>query len=78
MIAVVIFAKPDLMLLDKPTNHLSIRAIMWLARELSTSETWSDRIVVMVSHDHHFMDEVCSDCLYIWGAAKRFTQARDN
>ena len=66
------------MLLDEPTNHLSILAVMWLARELSTSDTWKDRIVVIVSHDRHFMDEVCTDCLHISGAAKRLTQARGN
>ena len=65
-------------LLDEPTNHLSILAVMWLARELSTSDTWKDRIVVIVSHDRHFMDEVCTDCLHISGAAKRLTQARGN
>ena len=67
-----------IVLLDEPTNHLSILAVMWLARELSTSETWKDRIVVIVSHDRHFMDEVCTDCLHISGAAKRLTQARGN
>lgn len=78
MLAAAIFAKPDLLLLDEPTNHLSILAVMWLARELSTSETWKERIVVIVSHDRHFMDEVCTDCLHISGAAKRLTQARGN
>jgi ATP-binding cassette subfamily F protein 3 len=78
MLAAAIFAKPDLLLLDEPTNHLSILAVMWLARELATSETWKERIVVIVSHDRHFMDEVCTDCLHISGAAKRLTQCRGN
>ncbi|KAL7543603.1 hypothetical protein ACHAXR_012904 [Thalassiosira sp. AJA248-18] len=78
MLAAAIFAKPDLLLLDEPTNHLSILAVMWLARELATSDTWKERIVVIVSHDRHFMDEVCTDCLHISGAAKRLTQARGN
>mmetsp|Transcript_16229 Transcript_16229/g.24781 ORF Transcript_16229/g.24781 Transcript_16229/m.24781 type:complete len:637 (+) Transcript_16229:251-2161(+) len=78
MLAAAIFAKPDLLLLDEPTNHLSILAVMWLARELATSDTWKDRIVVIVSHDRHFMDEVCTDCLHISGAAKKLTQARGN
>jgi ATP-binding cassette subfamily F protein 3 len=60
------------------TNHLSILAVMWLARELSTSETWKERMVILVSHDRHFMDEVCTDCLHISGAAKRLTQCRGN
>ena len=78
MLAAAIFAKPDLLLLDEPTNHLSILAVMWLARELATNDTWKERIVVIVSHDRHFMDEVCTDCLHISGVAKRLTQARGN
>jgi len=78
MLAAAIFAKPDLLLLDEPTNHLSILAVMWLARELATSEIWKERMVVIVSHDRHFMDEVCTDCLHISGAAKRLTQCRGN
>mmetsp|Transcript_23999 Transcript_23999/g.43001 ORF Transcript_23999/g.43001 Transcript_23999/m.43001 type:complete len:782 (-) Transcript_23999:30-2375(-) len=78
MLAAAIFAKPDLLLLDEPTNHLSILAVLWLARELTTNETWKDRTIVLVSHDRHFMDEVCSDCLHISGAAKRLTQSRGN
>lgn len=78
MLAAAIFAKPDLLLLDEPTNHLSILAVMWLARELSTSETWKQRIIVIVSHDRHFLDEVCSDCLHISGASRRLTQSKGN
>ena len=78
MLAAALFAKPDLLLLDEPTNHLSILAVMWLARELSKSETWQDRIVVIVSHDRHFMDDVCSDVLHISGAARTLTQSRGN
>ena len=78
MLAAAIFAKPDLLLLDEPTNHLSILAVMWLARELATSETWKRRIIVIVSHDRHFLDEVCSDCLHISGASRRLTQSRGN
>jgi ATP-binding cassette subfamily F protein 3 len=78
MLAAAIFAAPDMLLLDEPTNHLSILAVMWLARELATSETWKERIVIIVSHDRHFMDEVCTDCLHISGAAKRLTQCRGN
>jgi len=78
MLAAAIFAKPDLLLLDEPTNHLSILAVMWLARELSTSATWKERIVVLVSHDRHFMDEVCTDCLHVSGAARKLTQCKGN
>lgn len=53
---ILFIIRPDLLLLDEPTNHLSILAVLWLARELSTSETWQDRIIVIVSHDRYFTD----------------------
>jgi ATP-binding cassette, subfamily F, member 3 len=59
-------------------DHLSILAVMWLARELSTSPTWKTQIVIIVSHDRHFMDEVVTDCLHISGAARRLTQCKGN
>ena len=77
-LAAAIFAKPDLLLLDEPTNHLSIGAVLWLARELATSETWQQRMVVIVSHDRCFLDEVTSDTLHVSGAAKKLTQSRGN
>ena len=58
MLAAAIFARPDMLLLDEPTNHLSILAVMWLARELATNPVWDERIIVIVSHDRHFLDEV--------------------
>ena len=78
MLAAAIFARPDLLLLDEPTNHLSITAVMWLARELSTNPVWKERTIVIVSHDRSFLDEVCSDCLHISGAARKLTQSRGN
>lgn len=50
-LAAALFAKPDVLLLDEPTNHLSIDAVMWLTREIATSATWDERVVVVVSHD---------------------------
>mmetsp|Transcript_21509 Transcript_21509/g.44843 ORF Transcript_21509/g.44843 Transcript_21509/m.44843 type:complete len:720 (+) Transcript_21509:81-2240(+) len=78
MLAAAIFSRPDVLLLDEPTNHLSIRAVLWLSRELATNDVWKERIVVIVSHDRAFLDEVCTDCLHISGVAKRLTQARGN
>uniref|UniRef100_A0A7S3JZ96 ABC transporter domain-containing protein n=1 Tax=Aureoumbra lagunensis TaxID=44058 RepID=A0A7S3JZ96_9STRA len=74
-LAAALFARPDLLLLDEPTNHLSIAAVLWLARELEESEVWQDRIIVIVSHDRAFLDQVCTDVLHISGAAKRLTQS---
>lgn len=75
MLAAAIFGKPDMLLLDEPTNHLSIGAVLWLARELKTNPTWEDRIIVVVSHDRFFLDEVCGDVLHVSGVAKRLTQS---
>ncbi|KAJ8608392.1 hypothetical protein CTAYLR_008157 [Chrysophaeum taylorii] len=73
-LAAALFSKPDLLLLDEPTNHLSISAVLWLAEELTTSPVWADRIVVVVSHDRVFLEDVCTDVLHISGAARRLTQ----
>ena len=70
-LAAALFAQPDILFLDEPTNHLSIAAVMFLARELSTNPVWASRIIVTVSHDRHFLDEVTTDSLHISGAAKR-------
>lgn len=75
MLAAAIFAKPDMLLLDEPTNHLSILAVMWLARELATSDVWRDRIIIVVSHDRYFIDEVCTHMLHISGVSRRLTQS---
>ena len=53
-------------------------ATPWLARELSTSSTWTSRAVVVVSHDRHFLDAATTDSLHISGAAKRLTPHRMN
>jgi ATPase subunit of ABC transporter with duplicated ATPase domains len=59
------------------TNHLSIQAVLWLSHELVT-EAWANRIVVVVSHDRFFLDEVCSDTLHLSARAKHLTPSRGN
>ena len=73
-----LFARPDVLLLDEPTNHLSIAAVLWLARELGDRSRWAGRVIVCVSHDRAFIDEVCTDTLHISGAARRLTSHRGN
>ena len=77
-LASALFASPDLLLLDEPTNHLSIEAVLWLSHELSTNPKWAKRIVICVSHDRAFLDDVTTDQLHISGAARRLTQSRGN
>ena len=52
----VLFANPDIMLLDEPTNNLDIDTIRWLESVLSDSK--ATRIII--SHDRHFLNAVCS------------------
>jgi len=77
-LASALFAKPDVLLLDEPTNHLSIDAVLWLQRTLANGTEWKNRIVVVVSHDRTFINEVCGDMLHISGVARRLTHHKGN
>lgn len=50
------FGKPDILLLDEPTNHLDIQAVRWLEDFLADFEG----TVLVVSHDRHFLNNVCT------------------
>ena len=52
-------AEPDVLLLDEPTNHLDILSIRWLEKFLQGFKG----IVVVISHDHRFLDNVCTHIL---------------
>ena len=56
LLAQALFGNPDILLLDEPTNHLDVRAIRWLERFLGDFEN----TVIVVSHDRHFLNEVCT------------------
>ena len=56
LLAQALFGKPDILLLDEPTNHLDIIAIRWLEEFLSEY----DKTVIVVSHDRHFLNQVCT------------------
>ena len=56
LLAQALFGEPDVLLLDEPTNHLDIYAIRWLENFLLEFEN----TVVVVSHDRHFMNKVCT------------------
>jgi len=55
----VLAASPDALLLDEPTNHLDILSIRWLEKFLQEYPG----IVVVISHDHRFLDNVSTDIL---------------
>jgi len=56
LLAQALFGKPDILLLDEPTNHLDIFAIQWLEDFLLNFEN----TVIVVSHDRHFLNKVCT------------------
>ncbi|MDE5885333.1 MAG: ATP-binding cassette domain-containing protein [Oscillospiraceae bacterium] len=56
LLAQALFGNPDIILLDEPTNHLDIEAIRWLEDFLS--EYFGT--VIVVSHDRHFLNNVCT------------------
>ena len=56
LLAQALFGNPDILLLDEPTNHLDINAINWLEDFLLDF----DGTVIVVSHDRHFLNTVCT------------------
>jgi len=56
LLAQVLFAEPDIMLLDEPTNNLDINAIHWLEDILNERNC----TMVIISHDRHFLNSVCT------------------
>lgn len=56
LLAQALFGNPDILLLDEPTNGLDIETIGWLENFLADYEN----VVLVVSHDRHFLDAVCT------------------
>jgi ATPase subunit of ABC transporter with duplicated ATPase domains len=56
LLAQAILGNPDILLLDEPTNDLDVDTIAWLENFLANFEN----IVIVVSHDRHFLDAVCT------------------
>ncbi|MEY2635803.1 MAG: hypothetical protein RLZZ197_279 [Bacteroidota bacterium] len=56
LLAQALFGNPDILLLDEPTNNLDIDSILWLEGYLMNFKN----TVIVVSHDRHFLDNVCT------------------
>ncbi|MAQ17068.1 MAG: hypothetical protein CMN30_20025 [Sandaracinus sp.] len=56
LLARAVFGEPDILLLDEPTNHLDVDSILWLEEFLYNFKS----TVIVVSHDRHFLDRVCT------------------
>lgn len=56
LLAQALFGDPDILLLDEPTNHLDIKSINWLENFLLNFKN----TVIVVSHDRHFLNKVCT------------------
>jgi ATPase subunit of ABC transporter with duplicated ATPase domains len=56
LLAQVLFADPDIMLLDEPTNNLDINSIRWLEDVLNARSS----TMIIISHDRHFLNSVCT------------------
>lgn len=61
LLAQALFGNPDILLLDEPTNHLDFKAITWLEDFLLDYPN----TVIVVSHDRHFLNKVCTHMLDI-------------
>ena len=56
LLAQALFSKPDVLLLDEPTNNLDINSIRWLEGMLDQRQS----TIVIISHDRHFLNAVCT------------------
>lgn len=69
LLAQALFGNPDILLMDEPTNDLDFKAITWLEDFLIDY----DKTVIVVSHDRHFLNKVCTHMLDIdYGTAKLY------
>lgn len=70
LLAKAIFMSPDILIMDEPTNHLDLKSIKWLENFLINYPN----IVIVVSHDSDFLDQICTNIVDIdFGEAKMFT-----
>ena len=71
LLAQALFGEPDILLLDEPTNHLDVKSILWLEDFLAEFK----QTVIVVSHDRHFLNNVCTHIADIDSAPSACTPA---
>jgi ATP-binding cassette subfamily F protein 3 len=71
-LAATLFAEPDLLLLDEPSNHLDLEGTLWLQDYLARYP----RTVILISHDRDLLDGACDHILHL--AERRLTLHRGN
>ncbi len=70
LLAQALFGNPDNLLLDEPTNDLDLETVLWLENYLANFEN----TVIVVSHDRHFLDNVCTHVIDIdYGRIRMFS-----
>ena len=70
LLAQALFGNPDNLLLDEPTNDLDLDTVLWIENSLDNFEN----TVIVVSHDRHFLDNVCTDIVDIdYGKIRMFS-----
>lgn len=70
LLAQALFGNPDMLLLDEPTNDLDVETITWLENFLADFTN----IVIVISHDRHFLDAVCTNiCDIDFGKISNYT-----
>jgi len=75
LLAQVLFPKPDVLFLDEPTNNLDMQTISWLENQLQHH----DGTMVVISHDRHFLNAVCTHILDVdFKKIREFTGTYDD
>jgi ATPase subunit of ABC transporter with duplicated ATPase domains len=75
LLAQALFADPDIMLLDEPTNNLDINAIRWLESILNQRNC----TMIIISHDRHFLNSVCTHMVDLdYGALRLYPGTYDD
>ena len=70
LLAQALFGNPDILLMDEPTNDLDVETISWLEDFLADFEN----TVIVISHDRHFLDAVCTKiCDIDYGKISTYT-----